>query len=315
MPRDKILVTGGNGFIGSSLVTKLLESRQVVVGIRDGCKYPISDLEVFRYPIIDINTDWNPMIEKVKVVVHTAARAHIIKDNEADPLKEFRNVNVEGALNLGRQAAKAGVKRFIFISSIGVNGNINSKPFTEQDSPDPSEAYAVTKWEAEAGLLNIAKETSMEVVIIRPPLVYGANAPGNFRRLVTSVNKGIPLPLGSIHNKRTLVALDNLVDLINTCIDHPAAANQVFLAGDDEDVSTTLLLQKVGLVLGKPARLINVPPMLIKLGAAILGKSDSANSLLGNLQVDISKARELLGWEPPITIDEGIKKAVKGFLN
>jgi nucleoside-diphosphate-sugar epimerase len=288
MSKDKIFVTGANDFLGSSIVTKLLESKQVIVGIREGCKYSISDHVVFRYPDINIKTDWNRIINKVKVIVHTAARVHVMKDKVADPLTEFRHVNVDGTLNLARQAA--GIGRFIFISSIKVNGEmtLSQLPFKSDDAPAPCDPYGISKLEAENGLMKIARETGMEVVVLRPPLVYGPGVKANFQKMIHWLNKGVPLPLGSIHNKWTLVALDNLVDLINTCIDHPAAANQVFLAGDDEDVSTSLLLQKIGQSLGKPARLIKVSPKFIKLGAAILGKSDTANRLLGNQQVDIS---------------------------
>jgi nucleoside-diphosphate-sugar epimerase len=200
------------------------------------------------------------------------------------------------------------VKRFLFISSIGVNGNINTRPFTEDDEPNPAEPYALSKWEAEQGLWEIQRETGMEVVIIRPPLVYGPNAPGNFGSLMRWVEKGLPLPLGAIDNQRSLVALDNLVDLIITCIDHPAAANQVFLAGDGEDLSTTELLRGVARAMGKSAHLIPVPPSLLMLGATLLGKKAVAQRLLGSLQVDISKARRLLGWQPPVSVEEGLRR-------
>jgi len=317
MSKDKVLVTGANGLVGNSLVTKLLEDKKVIAGVRKDREYSFLGIEMTRYPDIAKNTDWSQILESIRVIVHTAARVHMMDDDADDPLTEFRRVNVDGTLNLARQAATAGVGRFIFISSINVNGKmtLSNFPFKPDDAPTPCDPYGISKLEAENGLMKIARETGMEVVVIRPPLVYGPGVKANFKKMIHCLNKGVPLPLGSIHNKRTLVALDNLVDLINTCIDHPAAANQVFLAGDDEDVSTTLLLQKVGDALGKPARLIKVSPKLIKIGAAMLGKSDTANRLLGNLQVDISKARELLGWEPPVTVDEGIKKAVEGFLN
>lgn len=317
MSKDKVLVTGANGLVGNSLVTKLLEDKKVIAGVRKDREYSFPGIEMTRYPDIAKNTDWSQILESIGVIVHTAARVHVIVDDVDDPLTEFRRVNVDGTLNLARQAATAGVGRFIFISSIKANGEmtLSNFPFKPDDAPTPCDPYGISKLEAENGLMKIARETGMEVVVIRPPLVYGPGVKANFQKMIHWLNKGVPLPLGSIHNKRTLVALDNLVDLINTCIDHPAAANQVFLAGDDEDVSTTLLLQKVGDALGKPARLIKVSPKLIKIGAAMLGKSDTANRLLGNLQVDISKARELLGWEPPVTVDEGIKKAVEGFLN
>jgi len=231
-----------------------------------------------------------------------------MKDEAADPLVEYRRVNLEGTLNMARQAAAAGVRRFIFISSIGVNGNINIRPFRITDQPNPAEPYAQSKWEAEQGLMQLAAETGMEIVIIRPPLVYGPCAPGNFGSLVHWIEKGVPLPLGAIHNKRSLIGIDNLVDLIIRCIDHPAAANQVFLAGDGEDLSTTELLRGVGKAMGKPARLIPVPAGVLQLGATLLGRKAMAQRLLGSLQVDISKTCELLDWKPPYTVEEGLRR-------
>ncbi len=221
---------------------------------------------------------------------------------------DYQRVNVSGTLKLAQQAAHAGVRRFIFISSIGVNGNVSKRPFSADGHPHPAEAYAQSKWQAEQALWEIQKQTGMEVVIIRPPLVYGPDAPGNFGSLVRWVEKGVPLPLGAIHNKRSLVGIDNLVDLIIRCIDHPAAANQVFLAGDGEDLSTTELLRGVGKAMGKPARLIPVPAGLLQFGATLLGKKAMAQRLLGSLQVDISKTCELLDWKPPYTVEEGLRR-------
>jgi len=252
--------------------------------------------------------DLSALLPGVDVLIHAAARAHIMKDEVVDPMAEYRRVNVEGTLSLARQAAAAGVKRFVFISSIGVNGNISTRPFRVDDQPNPAEPYAQSKWEAEQGLMKLAAETSMEVVIIRPPLVYGPDAPGNFGSLVRWIEKGVPLPLGAIHNKRSLVGIDNLVDLIVHCIDHPAAANQVFLAGDGEDLSTTELLRGVGKAMGKSARLIPVPAGLLQFGATLLGRKAMAQRLLGSLQVDISKTCELLDWKPPYTVEEGLRR-------
>lgn len=221
---------------------------------------------------------------------------------------DYQRVNVSGTLKLAQQAARAGVRRFIFISSIGVNGNVSKRPFSADEHPHPAEAYAQSKWQAEQALWEIQKQTGMEVVIIRPPLVYGPDAPGNFGILVRWVEKGVPLPLGAIHNKRSLVGIDNLVDLIIRCLDHPAAANQVFLAGDGEDLSTTELLRGVGKAMGKPARLIPVPAGLLQLGATVLGNKAMAQRLLGSLQVDISKTCELLDWKPPYTVEEGLRR-------
>jgi nucleoside-diphosphate-sugar epimerase len=234
-------------------------------------------------------------------------------DGAIDPLTEFRSVNVAGTLNFARQAARAGVQRFLFISSIKVNGEQTPLGgcFTADDAPAPEDSYGISKWEAEQGLQQGARETGMEVVIIRPPLVYGAGVKGNFASMIKLVAKGLPLPLGAIHNRRSLVALDNLVDLIVTCIDHPAATNQVFLAGDGEDLSTSELLRRVGATMGRPARLLPVPAGLLQLGAKVLGKQAMAQRLLGSLRVDIAKTREILGWEPPLSVDEGLRRCFK----
>ena len=263
------------------------------------------------------DTNWETALEGVDTIVHTAARVHVMKDSTKDPLREFRKVNLEGTLSLGRQAAYASVKRFIFISSIKVNGEstASGKPFSANDLPDPADPYGISKWETEVGLHQLAKETGMEIVIVRPPLIYGPGVKANFLRMMRWVNNGVPLPLGAIHNKRSLVALDNLVDLIITCVEHPAAANQTFLAGDDEDLSTTELLQCMGNALGKPARLIPFPAGLLTLAAFLLGKRDVAQRLCGSLQVDISKARELLGWSPPVSVEDGLRKTAEDFTN
>ncbi len=236
-------------------------------------------------------------------------------DQAKDPLAEFRAVNVAGTLNLARQAVSAGVKRFVFISSIKVNGEgtASGKPYTADDTPMPVDPYGISKLEAEQGLQALSQETGMEVVIIRPVLVYGPGVKANFRSMMSWLRKGIPLPLGATGNKRSLVAVDNLVDLIATCIDHPAAANQTFLVSDGEDLSTTQLLQRMGKALGRPARLLPVPASLLQAGAAMLGKRAIAQRLCGSLQVDIGKTRELLGWAPPVSVDDALRKTARAF--
>lgn len=304
-----IMVTGASGFIGSKLLRKISTSYERVVGIlRDSHESKLAPIgiELRNISAVDSNTDWSQVLDGVSCVVHCAAVAH-------GKSGDVREVNVAGALNLACQAAEAGVYRFVFLSSIGVNGNINTRPFTEGDVPNPVGPYAQSKWEAEQGLWKIQRETGMEIVIIRPPLVYGPKAPGNFGSLVNWINKGIPLPLGAIHNQRTLVALDNLVDLIITCIDHPAAANQVFLAGDDEDISTTELLRGVARAMGTTPRLIPVSTGLLMAGATMLGKRAVAQRLLGSLQVDIAKAQERLGWRPPLSVEEGLKQCFTDY--
>lgn len=304
----KLLITGATGFLGGSLVSSLHGRQDTELSCP--VRY-LGALKVGREMLVDglgPETDWYNIVADQDVVIHAAARAHVNKDECSDPLAEFRKVNTDGTLNLARQSAEAGVKRLIFISSIGVNGRTNNKPFTEEDLPRPVEPYAQSKWEAEQGLLQIQRDTGMEIVIIRPPLVYGPNAPGNFGNLVRCIGKGVPLPLGAVYNKRSLVSLNNLVDLIITCIDHPAAANQLFLAGDGQDVSTTELLRCVGEAMGKPVRLIPVPARLLLIGASLLGKKAVAQRLLGSLQVDIGKVRNVLGWKPPFSIEEGLRQ-------
>jgi len=304
----KIMLTGASGFVGSRLKAALAFGGgiHVVAAVREGR----ADADCFAVGDIGGDTDFSEALADVDTVIHAAARAHVMRDQTNDPLAEYRKVNVEGTLNLARQAVAAGVKRFIFISSIKVNGEatVNGRAFGADDKPAPEDAYGLSKLEAEQGLMDIAAETGMEVVIIRPPLVYGPGVKGNFASMIKLVEKGIPLPLGAIHNRRSLVGIDNLVDLIIRCIDHPTAANQVFLAGDGEDLSTTELLRGVGKTMGKPARLMPVPAGLLQFGATLLGKKAMAQRLLGSLQVDISKTCELLDWKPPYTVEEGLRR-------
>lgn len=302
------LLTGASGFLGRSLAKRLVLQKGGHLTVTTRSQN--APIEVPSYVVGDLSgtTDWRKAVTGQQIVIHAAARAHVTNVGEGDPLTEYRRVNVDGTLELARQAAAAGVKRFVFISSIGVNGNVNVRPFTALDVPHPVEPYAQSKWEAEQGLWRIQQETGMELVIIRPPLVYGPAAPGNFGSLVRWVGKGIPLPLGAIRNRRSLVGIDNLVDLIVRCIDHPAAANQVFLAGDGRDLSTTELLRLVGDAMGRPARLIPVPAGVLKLSAALLGRKAMAQRLLGSLQVDISQTCETLDWQPPFTVEEGLRR-------
>ena len=305
-----IFLTGATGFLGSQLAISLRSKSNVSVTAVARRRVEIPAAHVLEVQGLDANADWTAALANQQVVIHAAARAHIMQDEMSDPLAEYRRVNVDGTLNLACQAAASGVERFIFISSIKVNGEQTSlgQPFRADDMPAPEDAYGISKWEAEQGLTKIAAETGMEVVIVRPPLVYGPGVKGNFASMIKLVEKGLPLPLGAVYNQRSLVALDNLVDLIVTCIDHPAAANQVFLAGDGHDLSTTELLRGVARAIGRPSRLIPVPVSLLMLGATLSGKKAMAQRLLGSLQVDISKARHLLGWEPPITVEEGLRR-------
>lgn len=305
-----ILITGSTGFVGHRLFESISNRSeyQVYVAVRDTCS--IRGHSSFLISSLDSYTDWTAALSGISVVIHSAARVHIMKDEVSDPLSEYRRVNVDGTLNLARQAASSGVKRFIFISSIKVNGDQTplGQPFTADDTPAPEDAYGISKWEAEQGLLQLAAETSMEVVIIRPPLVYGRGVKGNFSSMIKLVSKGLPLPFGSIHNQRSLVALDNLVDLIIVCIDHPAAANQIFLAGDGHDLSTAELLQGVARAMSVPSMLFPVPICILQSVFMVLGKKRLAQRIIGSLQVDISKTRDLLGWTPPVTVDEGLNR-------
>lgn len=306
----KVLLTGASGFLGGILVRELENRKDINFSV--ALRSPKSGLRPVSYVVgeLSADTDWSAAVARQQVVIHAAARAHVMNDEVADPLAEYRRVNVAGTLNLARQAAGAGVQRLIFISSIKVNGEATQqgRPFTVNAEPAPEDPYGLSKLEAEQGLMKLAAETGMEVVIIRPPLVYGPGVKGNFASMIKLVEKGIPLPLGAVHNKRSLVGIDNLVDLIIRCIDHPGAANQVFLAGDGEDLSTTELLRGVGKAMGRPARLIPVPAGLLELGATLLGKRAVAQRLLGSLQVDISKTCERLDWKPPFTVEQGLRR-------
>lgn len=310
----KVLVTGASGFVGHALCAEAVVRGLIVRGAtRSRVDFPVA-VENLVVGNIDESTDWRDVLLGCDAVVHLAARVHVMQETAADPLEEFRRVNVQGTLNLACQAAAAGVKRFVFVSSIKVNGEStqSGSPFKADDAPAPLDAYGVSKMEAEQGLREIASQTGMEVVIIRPPLVYGPGVKANFAAMMRWLKRGVPLPLGAIHNQRSLVALDNLVDLIVTCLTHPAAANQTFLVSDGEDVSTTQLLRRMAQALGCPARLIPVPTSILKLAATIVGKRDVAQRLCGSLQVDISKTRQVLGWRPLLTLNQGLKKAAEG---
>lgn len=313
-------VTGSSGFVGSALLRRLAAetadtSCSLLALTRGAKRAPRSALAGVRYvPVGDFAGPlaWPAVLSGADVLVHAAARVHVMADTATDPLAEFRRVNVGGTLNLAHQAAVAGVRRFVFVSSVKVNGEATTtgQPFTDQDGAAPQDAYGISKMEAEQGLRLLAAETGMEVVIIRSPLVYGPGVKANFAALMRAVQRGWPLPLGAVHNQRSLVALDNLVDFIVTCVTHPQAANQTFLVSDGQDLSTTELVRGMAQAAGVPARLLPVPVWALQAGASLLGKGDAVQRLCGNLQVDISKARSLLGWVPPISVEEGLRRAV-----
>lgn len=311
--RLKILLTGANGFIGSATAEALLRSRfEVIQVVRNSAKRD----EVVVGDIDDA-TEWSYALIGCNLVIHCAARVHVMQDSLSDPLTEYRKVNVAGTLNLARQAARAGVKRFVFLSSIKVNGEATHLgfPYTDLDEAAPEDAYGISKAEAEVGLRSLAHETGMEVVIIRPPLVYGPGVKGNFYSLTSLVVRGLPLPLGlATVNRRSLVGIDNLVDLILTCMDHPNAANHTFLVSDGEDLSTAELLRRIGKSLNRPARLIPIPVSILIIASRLLGKSSTAQRVLGSLQVDIGKTCALLNWKPPVSVDEGLRRMAQARL-
>jgi nucleoside-diphosphate-sugar epimerase len=307
-----ILITGASGFIGRRLYIEA-EKRGLVV---QAATRSVLQKDVFsnshNISDIDEKTDWRSALLNCRTVVHLAARVHKKHDSRIDQLLEFRRVNVAGTLNLVRQAEQAGVRRFVYISSIGVNGSETfGKPFTADDEADPHSPYSQSKYEAEIEIKSFVTNSNMEYVIIRPPLVYGPDAPGNFASLLRMTMLGLPLPLGSVNNRRSFVSVDNLIDLILLCIKHPDAANQTFLVSDGEDLSTTDFLLHMYQALGRPDRLIPVPTSFLKTVLSTLGMASTAQSLLASLQVDIRKTQKILGWNPPVSINEGIQKSVK----
>ncbi|UMY62935.1 SDR family oxidoreductase [Pseudomonas sp. LS.1a] len=315
--RMKVILTGASGFVGSAVLKALSRNANVetVVPLR----LPLHQLPagVVSYPIGDLTDDQSAQLlaHRPEVVVHCASRVHVMADTAVDPLAEFRRINVDGTLTFARAASAAGARRFIFVSSIKVNGE-QTRPgqaYRADDTPYPVDPYGISKHEAEQGLVALGAQTGMEIVIIRPVLVYGPGVKANFLSMMRWLDRGVPLPFGAIHNRRSLVALDNLVDLVLTCIDHPAAANQVFLVSDGEDLSTTELLARMAKALGKPAHLLPVPAWLLSSGAKLMGKGALSQRLCGSLQVDIDKTRKLLGWQPPVRVDAALLAAARYY--
>lgn len=314
-----VLVTGASGFVGQGLCAHLDQS---LCRVRQAHRQPWTASR--RAPLtewahvgdIGPDTDWRQALNCIDSVVHLAARVHVTRDRSSAPLAEYRRVNVLGTSNLARQSAAAGVKRFVYLSSVKVNGESTqpARPFTALDVPAPEDPYGVSKLEAEQALRQIASQTGMEVVIIRPPLVYGPGVKANFESMMRWLARDVPLPLGAVvNNRRSFVAMDNLVDLIVTCLHHSAAANQTFLVSDGEDLSTADLLRRMGHAMGKPARLFHVPTSLLELGAALLNQGSTCQRLCGSLQVDIDRTRHLLSWTPPLSVDEGLRRTAEGF--
>lgn len=314
-----VLVTGANGFLGRVAVQYLCEFTEHRVSCAVRSPISAESLSSSNRPVhvvgeISAETDWRSALKGIHCVVHCAARVHVMKE-ALDAEELFTRVNVDGTLQLAEQAAASGVKRFIFISTIKVNGESSAPhhPFTPDAQAMPEGAYAVSKYEAEQALRALSERTGMELVIIRPPLVYGPGVKANFLSMVRWLSKGIPLPLGAVDNKRSLVYVYNLVDLIKTCIDHPRASGQVFLVSDDEDLSIHELLRRTGSALGKRVRLMKVPVVMLRASARLVGKDAQVSRLCDSLSADISKTKRLLGWTPPVSVDKGLSKTVAEF--
>jgi nucleoside-diphosphate-sugar epimerase len=307
----RMLITGASGFIGSALVGRMAAKGAAIprAAVRTNASTLTAGVDYVSVGDLTDEVDWKSALAGVDAVIHLAARVHVMREQATDPMAQFRRVNVTASLNLARQAAAAGVRRFVFLSSLKVNGEAGS--FTEDSRAAPEDAYGKSKHEAELGLSEIAAKTGLELVIVRPPLVYGPGVRANFKALMQAVARGIPLPLGAIDNRRSLVALDNLVDFILTCTEHPAAANELFFVSDGQDLSTTDLIRRLARAMRRPARLVPVPASIVLGAATLVGQRHAARRLVGSLQVDISKARRVLDWTPPVSVDEGIRRAVE----
>jgi len=313
-----VLVTGANGFIGRALCAELLKRKYAVRGVvRDSSNWDGNGCEVVRVTDIDATTDWTGAMRGIDTVIHLAARVHVMSDAVADPLAEFLRVNTAGTERLARSAAASGVKRLVYVSSIKVNGEAthSGNKFTEADTPSPHDPYGVSKCEAEQVLHRVAEETGLEVVIVRPTLVYGAGVKGNFAQMLRVLAKGIPLPLASVRNLRSLIYVENLVDALIVCATHPDAAGKIYLVSDGEDISTPDLLRRLGTALGRPVRLFPCPQALLKLAGQLTGKSDQVERLLGSLQVDSDKIRRELNWTPPYSLQQGLQATAEWYRN
>lgn len=309
----RILVTGASGFVGRPLCAELFRQGHALQAAVRSANVRIDDVGQAIVGPIDSGTDWSTALSDVDIVIHLAARVHVMKESTEDPLAEFLKVNLYGTENLARQAARAGVKRLVYASSIKVNGEQTTLPFTESDGPNPQDPYGISKCEAEQALHRVAAETSLEVVIVRPPLVYGPGVGGNFWRLLKLVERGIPLPLASVENRRSMIYLGNFVDVLIACASHPDSAGKTFLVSDGEDISTAQLIRELARLMGKPPYLWPFPPTLLRLLGRFVGKLDEVDRLVGSLVIDSSKIRCELGWTPPFSVEQGLAETVGWF--
>jgi nucleoside-diphosphate-sugar epimerase len=326
----RFLITGANGFVGKPLCAELLRQGQIVRAAVRAANSPVENVEVAAVSSIDGNTDWSDALRSVDVVIHLAARVHVMKDTAVDPLAEFLKVNLYGTSNLAQQAARAGVKRLVYVSSVKVNGECtapistlspNPSPiegegknvFCESDEPNPQDPYAISKWRAEQDLQRIAQETGLEVVIVRPSLVYGPGVKGNFISLLAAIDRGIPLPLAGANNVRSLVYVGNLADALIACATHPAAAGQTYLVSDGDDVSTAMLVEKIARALGRNSRAFYFPPALLRAMAAVLGRAEQVDRLFSSLRVNDEKIRRELAWSPPYTLEQGLRVTAEWY--
>jgi nucleoside-diphosphate-sugar epimerase len=314
----RALVTGGSGTVGSALLGSLCAGAdwEVRAAVRSSPAVPVANCDyVVTGDLGAAGAELSGVATDCEVVIHTAARVHVMGKDASGSADAYRQTNVEGTLRVAREAARSGVRRFIFISSIKVNGERTAagRAFAENDRPHPEGAYALSKWEAELGLQALCAQTGMEYVIVRPPLVYGPGVRANFLALASAVKRGAPLPFGSIRNQRSFVGIDNLVDFIRLCMRHPAAANQTFLVSDGQDLSTPDLVRAIAAALERPPRLLPVPVWLLRGAGLVTARQAAVQRLLENLQVDIGKARRQLGWRPPVAVQEGLRRCVHGM--
>lgn len=316
----RVLVTGATGFVGQALLRRLVSVHGVtsIAGVRQVDALNLVNLASEQLPLGDLTEGPVPteLLQGIDVLVHTAARVHVMDEREVDPLAAFRQMNVAASIRLAKAAAQAGVKRFVFVSSIKVNGEetLPGQRFAAEDEPRPVDPYGISKHEAEQALRQVCERTGMQLVVVRSPLVYGPGVKVNFQRLMQSLQCGLPLPVGALHNQRSLVALDNLVDLLVTCLDHPGAANQIFMVSDGDDLSVRVLAERLARLLGSHSWLLPVPAVGLRAGLGLIGRAGIAQRLCGELRVDMDKTCALLGWQPPITVDEGLARTVAHYL-